>query len=309
MPSGVAHSLFISRFIKPSVPPLDADARQLAPWKIALKESVEQATARFKQAGLIIPYSPSDAEELQRVMEDLYRIQQLKEMLKSRSLKLNGRKCDLVNRLIEADALTLSKQISALGLYSCSAEGLKLAAIFEERKQKAYLATEAALKARDFRHAGENYRLLESDLGFPKSEFELRPNQRLVELVMTVRPPILDGCSEAVISLLRLSMAIGCLSGRPGPKNLLQGLQTGVRLDAKTAAGMIYSLAKHIQDRETWKSIGIVRVTHFAVGESCAFCRSLDGREYQLNSAPELPRRECTHNLGCRCCYQPVLDF
>jgi hypothetical protein len=41
---------------------------------------------------------------------------------------------------------------------------------------------------------------------------------------------------------------------------------------------------------------------------SCPACRKAEGA-YAKESAPKLPVEGCSHGLGCRCFYQPVLDM
>ena len=38
----------------------------------------------------------------------------------------------------------------------------------------------------------------------------------------------------------------------------------------------------------------------------CPACREIEGA-YDKNEAPRLPVEGCSHNLGCRCFYQPFL--
>ena len=42
-------------------------------------------------------------------------------------------------------------------------------------------------------------------------------------------------------------------------------------------------------------------------GNCCPACRQAEGA-YAKDQAPRLPVEGCSHGLGCRCFYQPVLD-
>jgi hypothetical protein len=42
-------------------------------------------------------------------------------------------------------------------------------------------------------------------------------------------------------------------------------------------------------------------------GECCPACRMAEGA-YAKEHVPTLPIEGCSHGLGCRCFYQPVLD-
>jgi hypothetical protein len=60
----LAHSLFLSRFLRPALPNLNGNERQLAEWTTALGESPESALDRFKTAGLLVPFSPTGDDML-----------------------------------------------------------------------------------------------------------------------------------------------------------------------------------------------------------------------------------------------------
>ena len=49
------------------------------------------------------------------------------------------------------------------------------------------------------------------------------------------------------------------------------------------------------------------RVRVLASRDSCPACRAMEGA-YELNEAPQLPVEGCSHALGCRCFYEPVLE-
>ncbi|HSM58270.1 MAG TPA: hypothetical protein VK879_19105 [Candidatus Sulfomarinibacteraceae bacterium] len=49
------------------------------------------------------------------------------------------------------------------------------------------------------------------------------------------------------------------------------------------------------------------RVRILANHDSCPVCKALEGA-YDFEDAPALPHEGCSHPLGCRCHYAPVLD-
>ena len=52
------------------------------------------------------------------------------------------------------------------------------------------------------------------------------------------------------------------------------------------------------------------RVTYVRIAVSqdcCPACLAKEGA-YAKDSVPKLPTEACSHNLGCRCFYQPVLE-
>jgi len=71
-------------------------------------------------------------------------------------------------------------------------------------------------------------------------------------------------------------------------------------------------------DLSQWSKLAIMlkemqentRVSHIRIavsGDCCPACAQAEG-VYQKESVPQLPVEGCSHNLGCRCFYMPVLD-
>jgi hypothetical protein len=51
-----------------------------------------------------------------------------------------------------------------------------------------------------------------------------------------------------------------------------------------------------------------VRLVRISVGsDACPACAEIQGA-YAKDSVPRLPIEGCSHNHGCRCFYEPVLD-
>lgn len=49
------------------------------------------------------------------------------------------------------------------------------------------------------------------------------------------------------------------------------------------------------------------KVRILASHDSCPVCRRVEGA-YSFDDVPELPIEGCSHPMGCRCFYAPVLD-
>jgi hypothetical protein len=73
------------------------------------------------------------------------------------------------------------------------------------------------------------------------------------------------------------------------------------RADLKEFSATAVSL-KRFQNNTRVKSVSIA-VAH----DCCPACRKVEGA-YDKQTAPRLPVEGCSHALGCRCYYQPVLD-
>lgn len=67
---------------------------------------------------------------------------------------------------------------------------------------------------------------------------------------------------------------------------------------------------KHAEQQTALENIraGLAtKVRILANRDSCPYCKAIEG-VYELDDVPELPAEGCSHNLGCRCYYAPVLD-
>jgi hypothetical protein len=50
----------------------------------------------------------------------------------------------------------------------------------------------------------------------------------------------------------------------------------------------------------------VLRIRLIVGDHACPSCRGVEG-EYPKDKAPRLPTRGCSHELGCRCFYEPAL--
>ena len=68
------------------------------------------------------------------------------------------------------------------------------------------------------------------------------------------------------------------------------------------------SAAVHREILEKIQDGGIAtKVRILANHDCCPVCRSVEGA-YDFDEVPELPLEGCSHPMGCRCHYAPVLD-
>lgn len=51
----------------------------------------------------------------------------------------------------------------------------------------------------------------------------------------------------------------------------------------------------------------VLNVRLVVAHDCCPACRLVEGT-YDKNQAPRLPVEGCSHNLGCRCYYEPMLS-
>jgi hypothetical protein len=65
--------------------------------------------------------------------------------------------------------------------------------------------------------------------------------------------------------------------------------------------------SEHRESLERIRSGLATKVRILASRDSCPVCKALEGA-YEFDKVPELPHEGCSHPLGCRCHYEPVLD-
>ena len=51
----------------------------------------------------------------------------------------------------------------------------------------------------------------------------------------------------------------------------------------------------------------ITKIRVIVADDCCPACRQVEGT-YQKEEVPSLPVQGCSHSLGCRCFYEPILD-
>ena len=65
--------------------------------------------------------------------------------------------------------------------------------------------------------------------------------------------------------------------------------------------------SEHRESLERIRSGLATKVRILASRDSCPVCKAFEGA-YEFDKVPELPLEGCSHPLGCRCHYEPVLD-
>jgi hypothetical protein len=77
---------------------------------------------------------------------------------------------------------------------------------------------------------------------------------------------------------------------------------TGCGADLSEWSNTAVSL-KRLQQNER---VSYVRIS--VAHDCCPACRQVEGA-YAKDAVPKLPVEGCSHGLGCRCYYQPVLEY
>ena len=88
-----------------------------------------------------------------------------------------------------------------------------------------------------------------------------------------------------------------CSTESPDSEATCPNCQADLRELSKTAVAL-----KRFQDNT--RVLAVHLIVH---DDSCPACQQMQGF-YDKNKAPRLPIEGCSHEHGCRCFYQPVLE-
>lgn len=192
-------------------------------------------------------------------------------------------------------------------------EGREQAEAFLVQQEQARTGVEAecltAVQERRFRDAARAMAAYEAQQVFPRglgidwSKPDLTRYERVLGLIFFAVPSILKGLEPEHWEPLRTGAAMMTLWGTARCRKWLpEGLETGVRLDNDTAARMILFHATHLQNLQSYRQLGVKKVSVSTAGvNSCPICRNMEGKTFSIDRVPELPHPSCTYELGCRC--------
>ena len=249
---------------------------------------------------------------------------ELKKILSLRGLKVSGKKAVQARRLVEADPEGMDKMFVHRKVMRCTpAVSQVISKWVAEQVKSSDTATDdliAALRRRDFKTA---IRIADA---YRKNKFEppvhpgvaamtIKPAPRSIKereadlaTVFTLRPKILNGLQSEQWEGVYLNYAVWQLLGRVATEKCMPGF-TGIgAMDPVTVTRMLSFYVYRQRDLARWRELGIKRGTIIGIG-GCEACLALNKKTYSLDRLPELPYRDCTCALGCRCTARAVLPW
>jgi hypothetical protein len=261
---------------------------------------------------------------LLETIEICHTVAELKKILSSFGLKVNGKKAELAQRLLEADPKGMEKLCAHRMILRCTPAASQAVSRWEaERAKSLETATDeviTALRDRNFKTA------IRTADAYRKSKFEppvhpaqeamtIHPVPRPVEeraddlaMVFTMRPKILEALQPEQWEGLYLNYAVGELIGREAPEKCLPGFAGIGVMNSVTATRMLSFYVKHRHDLARMRKLGFKEATIIGIG-GCEACLALNNKTFSLDRLPELPYKDCTCNLGCRCISRSVLPY
>lgn len=283
-------------------------------WGNVLGEPPQVALQRFIDEGLIVTAG------LVAKIGRAFKSADLKPFLKERGLPVSGRKEVLIERLVTADPDRMTEVVSHLHLLECSGDARLIVESYLDRKQA---AKDAAVQdsmnliyTNDFKEAVlvvSNYearQVLKRGLGIEWSTYDPSADVDLITTIFTTKPKILNDLKEHEWKPLRIAAAMMHLWGTNRCAEWLpNGFDRTGRFDPDTACRMLIFHAQTVRNISEWREMGINEVTILSCGkDSCPACKRHADRKFSLDDTPELPCSSCTHSMGCRCEFLPVID-
>jgi len=261
---------------------------------------------------------------LQETIESCHTVAELKGMLSSHGLQVSGKKAELVRRLIEADPKGMEQLYVDRIILRCTPAASQAVSRWEDERAKSFeTATDdmiAALRNRHFKTAiciADAYRRskFEPPVHPAQEAMTIHPAPRSIEertddlaTVFTMHPKILGGLRPEQWDGLYLNYAVWQLLGREAPEKCMPGFKGIGVMNSTTATRMLSFYVKHQTDIARWRDLGISKATIIGVG-GCEACLALKNKTFSLDELPELPYKDCTCNLGCRCTSRSVLPY
>jgi hypothetical protein len=168
-----------------------------------------------------------------------------------------------------------------------------------KRKFKEASLTMAAYEAKQARPRG---------IGIDWKHYNPSRDMEILNTIFRSKPRIIAQLGDEKLEALRIGAAMMALWGTNTAKQWLPAnFETSLPFDNDTAARMILFYAIHKRTLEGYHDTGLKYVEVFPAPDSCESCKKLAGKQYRLAEAPELPNPSCTHELGCRCTFLPVV--
>jgi hypothetical protein len=268
-----AHLLFLSKFRTPRSPDYCADSET---WQSVLEQSPRRAINRYVNDGML--EEPPLADRIAHK----YKVTDLKQMLRDRSLRVSGRKAELIDRLLRADRNSMERAVRGLELLRLTEDGETVVQGYladqRDRRERAEHRALVALRNEDFKTASNVVAAFEAKQVFSRGigmDWKHHDPRRDVSLLKTISyrtPRILAALDDKQIDQLRIAAAMMYLWGTNRAKAWLpEDLETDLHMDDDSAARMLVFHAHHRQDVKQYKELGVKTVGVRAAHDACVF--------------------------------------
>lgn len=203
------------------------------------------------------------------------------------------------------------------GLFlSISRNGLCNGCEKKEKRAQAERQVMEYLVRRKFKEASLAVASFEAEQVSPRGmgiDWKHYNHKRDIEKLKTIfesKPPkIIANLGNEKLEVVRIAAAMMALWGTNRAKKWLpDDFETGLPFDSDTTVRMLQFQAVHKDTLERYHSSGVKYIEVLPVSDSCESCQKMAGK-HKIAEAPELPNPNCTHKMGCRCCYLSVVEI
>lgn len=263
-------------------------------WSGTLGKPYEKVIQEFLDQGFLKKAGVKDKLAMK------LRVQDLKRLLKEQGLKVSGKKEELLERYIEAQPHEAEEKALMVGdVYVCTSEGLQkveqYAKRIADRRESADQEIRKLLAEGRIDQAVEVVQRFNQSLPRPPADY--MPSKNEVKMVLDImRVPRL---TDVEVEEGRLKAAA---------ELLWDGRISGLYPFANYARIQIERKRSIEELRGYAKEEFVTGVEILCCDDSCEKCKAVANKKYPLNRAPLIPIDGCTHEMGCRCCYTPVVD-
>ncbi len=315
VPNTPAQLLALSKFLKPRLLSEVADLQYM---RDLLGDEPKQVLEAWVATGYL------EECPLRDRVEFVYKVPDLKALLRERSLPTTGKKKDLIDRLLATDVNGMTQTLANVGLVHCSQRGMMLAETYLREDQQRREDTEAgvreALARRDFSKASELVAAFEATQPIPRginmqwSRYQTGDEERRLAKVFAIEPDFVRQLDALRLEQLRIATGQVMLWSKWN-QWLPDDFDTGLPWSPQALARALEYRAQFLVERQDWRDLwanerNSLRIEIRTCNDHlvCEACAAIADRKWDLDHLPELPYAKCTCEDGCRCWALPVFD-
>jgi hypothetical protein len=244
-----------------------------------------------------------------------YKLSELKTIVKTKGLKLAGKKEELAKRILEVSFDEMNSATAGMELYKCTCEGKEIAERYIQKRDNARLDASrlilSLLEKGEYSEAvsiGRSYYEPEMALIDTFTVQDISSDLYKVNVIMNETPGILANVEYTVIHRIRLAVVLSCFPPLAYFDTIPNDLVAGTNFDWDTAIRMLRFYIDNKMELLQYQAEGIRKVELLACNDSCIHCKKKNNKKYKISDVPELPNPNCTSPYGCRCIYLSVFD-
>ena len=184
---------------------------------------------------------------------------------------------------------------------------------FDEKHDKVEKQVIEFLKKRNFKEASLAVAEYEAEqpntrgLGINWKRYNPEYDIKTLKFIFDGKPKILARLKNENLEAARVAAAMMALWGANKAKKWLPvDFKTNLLFDNETTVRMLLFYAQKQASLEQYRSEGLKYVEVYPASDSCEACKKIAGK-YEITKAPSLPYEHCTHKMGCRCTFLPVV--